>query len=322
MKYIIGIDIGGTIIKGALFTAEGNLVQAASIETQAYQGTEKVLKNLLSLVNSLKEKERGCSAIGIGVAGVLDAKKERLLQSPNLKNLENINLKHFLVESVKLPAYLENDANAAALGEKWAGAGRNIENFLLITLGTGIGGGLVLHGDLWSGEHGKAGEFGHMIVEQGGAACACGKKGCLEAYSSGEAISRMAREALQSGACSSLKNLSSGNYDIIDAEMVYHAAQNGDAVAVEVYKRAAQYLAIGIANVNNLLDIHHIIIGGGVSKAFNLFAAVLIEEVKKQVFRISQDRIMIVPSQLGSEAGIYGAAYLALKNAIAAGAGN
>ena len=322
MKYIIGIDIGGTIIKGAVFSTQGRPVQASSIETQAYQGTEKALSNLLSLVNSLQEKGGRCSAIGIGVAGVLDAKKERLLQSPNLKNLENVNLKSFLAEAVQLPVYLENDANAAALGEQWAGAGRDIENFLLITLGTGIGSGLVLNGDLWTGENGKAGEFGHMIVEQGGEPCACGKKGCLEAYSSGEAISRMAREALQSGACSSLKNLSGGDLDHIDAEMVCHAAQNGDTVAIEVYRRAARYLAIGIANVNNLLDIHHVILGGGVSKAFNLFAAVLIEEVKRQVFRISQDRIIIVPSQLGSEAGIYGAAYLALKKARRQGVGN
>jgi glucokinase len=322
MKHIIGIDIGGTIIKGAVFTVEGKLVQASSIETQAYQGTERALSNLSSLVNALQEKGGGCSAIGIGVAGVLDAKKELLLQSPNLKNLENINLKNFLAEAVHLPVYLENDANAAALGEKWAGAGRDIENFLLITLGTGIGGGLVLNGDLWTGENGKAGEFGHMIVEQGGEPCACGKKGCLEAYSSGEAISRMAREALQSGACSSLKNLSAGSPDNIDAEMVYHAAQNGDTVATEIYRQVARYLATGVANVNNLLDIHHIILGGGVSKAFNLFAAVLIEEVKKQVFRISQDIIMIVPSQLGSEAGIYGAAYLALKKVMVPGDGN
>ena len=322
MKHVIGIDIGGTIIKGALFAADGKLVQASSIETQAYQGTEKALSNILSLVNSLQVKGRWCSAIGVGVAGVLDANKERLLQSPNLKNLESVYLKNFLTEAVQLPVYLENDANAAALGEKWAGAGRGIENFLLITLGTGIGGGLVLKGDLWSGENGKAGEFGHMIVEQSGAACAFGKHGCLEAYSSGEAISRMAREALQSGACSALKNLSSGNFDTIDAEMVYHAAQNGDTVAIEVYRRAARYLAIGIANVNNLLDIQHVILCGGVSKAFNLLAAVLIEEVKKQVFLISRDRIVIVPSQLGSEAGIYGAAYLALHNLQARADGN
>lgn len=313
MEPIIGIDIGGTIIKGGLFSTDGRLVQTASIETQAYQGTEKPLSNLLCLVNSLQEKGGRCAAIGIGVAGVLDIKKEVLLQSPNLKNLENVNIKDFLTKTVQLPVYLENDANAAAMGEKWAGAGREIENFILITLGTGIGGGLVLHGDLWSGENGKAGELGHMIVEQGGASCACGKKGCLEAYSSGEAISRMAREALQNGACSSLKNLSQGDFDIIDAEMVYHAAHNGDSVAIGVYRQAARYLAVGIANVNNLLDIHHVILGGGVSNAFPLFAPVLIEEVKKQVFHISQDRIVIVPSQLGSEAGIYGAAHMALK---------
>jgi glucokinase len=314
-NYVLGIDIGGTIIKGALFNSEGQLLETSSIGTQESQGKEKILGNLLSLVNSLQKKAKKVSAIGIGVAGILDAEKEVLLQSPNLKNLENAHIKNFLTEALRIPVYLENDANAAALGEKWAGAGKNIENFLCITLGTGIGGGLILRNELWSGENGKAGEFGHMIVAHRGVSCACGKNGCLEAYSSGEAISRMARKTLQSGVCSSLKNLSGGDFNNIDAEMVYHAARNGDTVAIEIYKQAAAYLAVGIANVNNLLDIHYVILGGGVSKAFDVFAPFLLEEIKKQVFIISRERIVVVPSALGSAAGIYGAGYLALQRA-------
>lgn len=314
-NYVLGIDVGGTIIKGALFNSEGQLLETSSIGTQESQGKEKILGNLLSLVNSLQEKAKKVSAIGIGVAGILDVEKEVLLQSPNLKNLENAHIKNFLAEALRIPVYLENDANAAALGEKWAGAGKNIENFLCITLGTGIGCGLILHNELWSGENGKAGEFGHMIVAHRGVPCACGKNGCLEAYSSGEAISRMARTRLQSGAYSSLKNLSGGDFNTINAEMVYRAARNGDTVAIEIFKQAATYLAVGIANVNNLLDIHYVILGGGVSNAFDVFAPFLLEEIKKQVFIISRERIAVVPSALGSAAGIYGAGYLALQKA-------
>ncbi len=312
--YVIGVDIGGTIIKGALFNREGELLETVSCATQGSQGTETVLGNLLSLVNALRKQATTISAIGIGVAGILDVKKEVLLQSPNLKNLENTNLRTFLTEAAQIPVYLENDANAAALGEKWAGAGKQLENFLCITLGTGIGGGLILHHELWSGEMGKAGEFCHMIIEHGGIRCACGKNGCLEAYSSGEAMSRMAREALQNGACSRLKHLSGGDFTNVDAEMICHAARNGDPLAREIYQRAAAYLA----NVNNLLDIHHVILGGGVSKAFDVFAPFLREEIRRQVFITSRESIEVVPSVLGSAAGMYGAGYLALKSTAAA----
>ena len=270
-NYCIGIDIGGTVIKGALFASNGSLVQKRSVETLADKGRDAVLKNLTALIHSLHSTDKRVSAVGIGVAGVLDQHKEVLLQSPNIKVLEQVPLQKMLGEALRLPVFLENDANAAALGEKWAGAGRELDNFLLITLGTGIGGGFILHGELWSGENGKAGEFGHMVVAADGEACACGKRGCLEAYSSATAIKRMAQDALRAGACSGLQNLSGGDFSAIDAEMVHQAALQGDAVSRDVFKQMARYLAIGISNVNNLLDIHSFIIGGAVSNAFEVF---------------------------------------------------
>lgn len=312
-NYCIGIDIGGTVIKGALFASNGSLVQKRSVETLADKGRDAVLKNLTALIHSLHSTDKRVSAVGIGVAGVLDQHKEVLLQSPNIKVLEQVPLQKMLGESLHLPVFLENDANAAALGEKWAGAGRELDNFLLITLGTGIGGGFILNNELWSGENGKAGEFGHMVVATDGQLCSCGKRGCLEAYSSATAIKRMAQDALRAGACSGLQNLSGGDFSAIDAEMVHQAALQGDAVSRNVFKQMARYLAIGISNVNNLLDIHSFIIGGAVSNAFEVFGPFLLDEVKRQVYRISRDTIRIFVSELGNDAGAYGAAYLGLQ---------
>ncbi len=312
-NYCIGIDIGGTVIKGALFASNGSLVQKRSVETLADKGRDAVLKNLTSLIHSLHSTDKRVSAVGIGVAGVLDQHKEVLLQSPNIKVLEQVSLQKMLGESLHLPVFLENDANAAALGEKWAGAGRELDNFLLITLGTGIGGGFILNNELWSGENGKAGELGHMVVATDGQLCSCGKRGCLEAYSSATAIKRMAQDALRAGACSGLQNLSGGDFSAIDAEMVHQAALQGDAVSRDIFKQMARYLAIGISNVNNLLDIHSFIIGGAVSNAFEVFGPFLLDEVKRQVYRISRDTIRIFVSELGNDAGVYGAACLGLQ---------
>jgi glucokinase len=312
--HIIGIDIGGTMIKGAFFDSHGALVEKRSVETRVDRGRDAVLQNLIALIKSLHTAKGQVLSVGIGVAGVLDPPKEVLLESPNIKPLEQAPLKKLLNEALQLPVFLENDANAAALGEQWAGAGRELDNFLCITLGTGIGGGFILHGDLWTGENGKAGEIGHMVVATDGILCACGKRGCLEAYSSATAIKRMAQDAVQAGACSSLQNLSRGDFSAIDAEMVHQAALQGDAISLDIFKQMARYLAIGISNVNNLLDIHTFIIGGAASNALEVFRSFLLDEVARQVYAISQSKIKITASQLGNDAGIYGAAYLALKS--------
>jgi glucokinase len=316
---IIGIDIGGTMIKGALFGSDGTLLRKRSVETRTEQGRDAVMENLTTLINSLRSCDARVLSAGIGVAGVLDPLKEVLLQSPNIKQIERTLLKKLLQGVLQLPVFLENDASAAALGELWQGAGRELDNFLLLTLGTGIGGGVILQGGLWSGELGKAGEIGHMIVAADGTACACGKRGCLEAYASATAIKRMAQDALRAGSCSSLHNFSCGDSSTVDAEMVHQAARQGDAAAISVFKEMARYLAIGISNVNNLLDIHHFILGGAVSNAFDVFGPFLLDEVNSRVYDISRNKIAITVAQLGNDAGIYGAAYCALQGVRASG---
>lgn len=313
--YIIGIDIGGTMIKGALFDLQGGLIKKDETSTRAEKGQEKFIENIISFVNLLQKETGKASSLGIGIAGVLDKERETLLESPNLPLLKNVPLKKLLESELGIPVFIENDANIAALGELWAGDGKGIDNFLLLTLGTGIGSGLILNGDLWTGETGKAGEFGHAVVNPDGAQCACGKKGCLEAHSSGSAMVRMAREALAKGRESSLQNLYKNNPDALTPKAIYTEAKNGDELCLEIFKEAARFLAIAISDVNNLLDIHNFIIGGGVSKASHIFEAGLREEVKKRVFSVSKEKIRIIISKLGNDAGIFGAGYLA-KNGV------
>ena len=309
--YIIGIDIGGTMIKGASFDTGGGLLRKEETSTQAEKGPEKLIENIVSLAHLLQKSNGKSSAMGIGIAGVLNKERTVLLESPNLPLINNLPLKKLLESELNTPVFLENDANVAALGELWAGDGKGLDNFLLLTLGTGIGSGLILGGSLWTGETGKAGEFGHVIVNPQGAQCGCGKKGCLEAHSSGSAMTRMAREALAKGRDSSLQNLYKDNPDALTPKAIYTEAKNGDALCLDIFQEAARFLAIAISDVNNLLDIHNFIIGGGVSKAYHIFEGGLRGEVEKKVFNVSRDKIRITISKLGNDAGVFGAGYLA-----------
>ena len=310
-KFTIGLDIGGTLIKGALFDAGANPVKKASVPTASGNAEEAFIATIESLVKTLQKDHRPAASVGIGIAGLIDADRKSLIESPNLPHLKKLALKKILEARLGLSVFIENDANAAALGELWAGAGKDLPNFLLFTLGTGIGSGLVLNGKLWTGETGKAGEWGHVVVQPDGAMCACGKKGCLEAHSSGTALVRMAKDALTGGRKTSLRSRYQQSPDTVTPEAIYNEAKNGDALCREIYFSAARYLAIALSNANNLLDIHTFIIGGGISRAFPLFETYLLEETRKRVFDISKKRIHITVSQLGNDAGTYGAAYLA-----------
>lgn len=311
-NHLLGIDIGGTMIKGALFNSSGTMVARGELPTGGDKGVDYFFGNIITLVGNLQENSPVASALGVGIAGLLDRERRMLLESPNLPLLNNLSLKDLLSSRLQMPVFIENDANVAALGELWAGDGRDIQNFLLLTLGTGIGGGLILNGKLWTGDLGKAGEFGHVIVEPGGPLCGCGKRGCLEACSSGSAMVRIAREKLASGIPSSLKTMYDKNPQDITPKALYIEARNGDMLCNNIFHEAARYLAQAISNVNNLLDIHTFIIGGGVSKASEIFHAGLMEEVQNRVFSMSKKKMSIVISRLGNDAGMYGAGYLAM----------
>lgn len=310
---VIGIDVGGTQMKAGLFDARGELLCRETLETQISLDEQEFFARATVLVSSLRTAATGIKAVGIGLAGVLNQQRTTLIQSPNLPRLHDVPVAQVLAAALGLPVLLDNDANCAALGELWQGAGQGLKNFLFVTLGTGVGAGLVLDGSLWRGDEGKAGEFGHMVVNAAGVPCGCGKQGCLETHCSGSAIVRMAREALAAGRPSALAGIVCSHPEALTPEAVYYAAREGDELSRAVYRAAAEYLAIGLANVNNLLDIHAFIVGGGVGRALDLFEPDLLAGIRSRVYPLSREKIRILPSALGSDAGIYGAGYLALS---------
>lgn len=313
-QYVIGVDLGGTFIKLAAFDSRGRVLGRRRVLTGSHENGEKILANLASVTADLCRElpDRKPLAVGVGVPGILDLDRGLLVKSPNLSRLEGSPLRDWLAEVLSCPVILENDANAAAVGEKWLGAGRRLESFLFVTLGTGVGGGLILDGKLWKGVRGGAGEFGHLVVEPDGPPCGCGGRGCLETYASATGIARMAREAIGARRPSLIRELAGEQPDAIDPELVSYAAKHGDPVALEIYRQVGRYLGIAITDVVNLLDLHHFILGGGVSHALPLFAGSLRDELRSRTFGIAVEKIHIMQAECGEDAGLLGAGYLAL----------
>jgi glucokinase len=311
---VVGVDIGGTMIKGGLFDRRGTLLKRDERVTLADGGEEALVDAIVGLASSLQGAPGRAAALGIGIAGLIDSERAMLLTSPNLPLLNRVPLKAILEQQLEIPVCLENDANVAALGELWVGQGRGCESFMLVTIGTGIGSGLILNGALWTGETGKAAEFGHVCVVPDGRTCGCGKKGCIEAYGSGTAMVQMAREALACGELVRLEPDYRRHPERLTPKVIYAEALKGDTACLEIFRTAARCLGIALAGVNNLLDIHTFILGGGVSKAAPVFEATIVETVRENVFEKSRDLIRIIISKLGNDAGIYGAGCLALQH--------
>jgi len=308
-QYVVGLDIGGTAVKGALINTAGDIVYQDSIATCHDFKNNGFVESLNEFILNLLRGNK-IQALGVAIAGVLDSERTMLIESPNLPQLKNLPLQNLMLQRFHCPVIIENDANAAAFGELHFGSGRGCDNFLFFTLGTGIGSGVVLERSLWRGELGKAGEFGHVTVEPDGQLCGCGKKGCLEAYSSGTAIIRMARKAAANNPDTALHSYAD-DIASITPERVYQAALAGDGASRMIFKTMARGLAIAIADVNNLLDIHTFIIGGGISGACKFFVPMILEELEQRVFKISREKIKIVKAQLGNDAGVLGAGLLA-----------
>lgn len=306
---IIGLDIGGTAIKGALFTGSGEIAVKDQTATQHDRGPEYFIDSVCGFVRSLA-RGHVVDAVGAGVAGIVDLDRTTLIEAPNMPGLRRVPLKLLLEDRLHCPVIIENDANAAALGELQAGAGRGLANFLFFTLGTGIGSGLVLNSRLWRGEQGRAGEFGHLTVYPEGALCGCGKRGCLEAHSSGTAIVRMAVDASRQHSDTELR-CHADTPAALTPEIVYQLARAGDAVCRDIFKSMARGLAIAIADVHNLLDIYTFIVGGGISRAYDLFCPMVMEDIDLRVFTSARGRIRLLRAELGNDAGVYGALYAA-----------
>ncbi|RMF83249.1 MAG: ROK family protein [Nitrospinota bacterium] len=315
---VIGVDMGGTNTRTAAITRQGEIVARQEHPTAVEEGREQVVANLVAAIHDLcqtvRKEQREVVAIGIGVAGAIKIKEGIVSESPNLPGWTDFPLRQILTDHLSLPIIIENDANAAALGEYWAGAGRQVENLVCITLGTGVGGGIILEGNIWHGVDGTAGEVGHITLEPQGALCKCGNRGCLEAYASATALTRMAREAMERGEETLLRTLCQDNAAALSAEMVSQAAQQADRVAQRILERMGRYLGIAIANLANLLNIEMVVVGGKVSQAWDLFIPFTEEEIRQRAFAVPADRCRVVKAERGDDAGLLGAAYMAWKS--------
>jgi glucokinase len=298
--YALGIDLGGTNLRIAAFRPDGELLDKRSAPTNIGAGRDALVDTIAGGVRQLQAAHAGerLLGIGIGVPGFILLEKGMVTKSPNLPGLENFPIRDTLQDRLGSPVILENDANAAALGEKWMGAGRGVEDLVLLTLGTGIGGGIISDGKVLHGYLGMAGELGHLTVEpHDGAACGCGSSGCLEAHASATAITRMAREA-------GLGELSSAG--------VYERAVEGDGEARKIFWRMGTALGRGLALLINTFNFPVYLLSGGVLAAWDLFAPAMFHEVGQRSLTFRQSDTRIDKARLGEEAGLYGAARLVL----------
>ena len=320
MTFAIGVDLGGTNLRIAAVDESGRVLDKVSLGTEVARGRSAVLDEMCAAIKQTSGKLAGARklvGIGIGVPGIIDMGSGMLRQSPNLPGWEDYPVREEIEQRLATRVVLENDANVAALGEKWLGAAKDMDDVLMLTLGTGVGGGIVLGERIWHGARGMAGEPGHINVVRDGHPCGCGSHGCLEQYASATAVVRLAREAAASGKAPALSQ--SDAEGKLTARAVFELAQKGDRPAQEVYKVAGRALGLALAGLVNLLNLPMYVVGGGVSDAWEAFAPAMLEEMGKRsfVYRATAPesatpgrKTVIARALLGSDAGLIGAARL------------
>lgn len=315
-RWIVGVDIGGTNVSVGVLPTNGDEVLALRrLPTEPQRGAQFVVDRVVRMIQEAMHQvldEYGgdrsdFAGVGIGSPGPLNRKTGVVINTPNL-GWRNFPLRDLISNAVGLPATLDNDANCATYGEWWMGAGRDVDTLVGLTLGTGIGGGVVLNGEIFHGVSDAAGEIGHMTIDITGRRCNCGNYGCLEAYASGPAIAARAVEGIERGAESVLVELVDGHLERITAATVYEAVLLEDEFANEVMRETATFLGAGVANIINILNPGAVVIAGGVTRAGDHLFVPLRAEVRRRAFRSAEEACSIVPAALPETAGVIGAA--------------
>lgn len=309
---VLAIDIGGTKLAAGVVDAAGRILARDEVPTLAAEGPERVLHRIVRLAEDVLAAPRvsgdSLQRIGIGCAGPVDRRAGLILNPPNLPGWVRVPLVERIEKALGLPAVLENDANAAALGEFRYGAGKGANSLVYLTVSTGIGSGIILDGKIWHGLKDGAGEVGHMTLLPDGPICGCGNRGCLEAFASGPSIARRAREALATERPSRLREV--GDFTAAD---VVRLAQERDALAAEVWEETVRYLGLGVAAIVTILAPERVVIGGGVTQAGDFLFERLRREVRRRVKLVAVESVPILPAALGPDVGILGAAAVALE---------
>ncbi len=351
-NFAIGVDLGGTNLRIAAVDESGTLLEKVTTGTRVALGRDQVINDMCDAIRSVSAKFQAARTMlgaGIGVPGIIDMETGLLRESPNLPGWEEYPVREEIERRLQAPVILENDANAAALGEKWLGAAHDVNDMCILTLGTGVGGGLVLRGRIWHGMTGMAGEFGHMTVDPDGPRCNCGNIGCVEQFASATAVMRMAREAIASGQAPQLER-AAGSDPEFSAKLVYNLAIQGDEPSRNIFRRVGWALGIAVGDLVNALNLPMYVIGGGVASAWEAFSPYMFEELQKRSMvyaataptpeehqpsmgvpafpskgkgtgaaagvqpRAVGRKTIVTRALLGSDAGLYGAARLPMLN--------
>jgi glucokinase len=306
----IGVDIGGTKIAAGVVAEDGRILDRLRVPTPP-DDESATLAALHAVVDELRDRDPRVEAIGVGAAGLVERPGGNARWAPH-NTYRRLELRRLLHERTGLPTSVDNDGNAAAWAEARFGAGAVSDDLVLVNVGTGIGGGLVLNGQLYHGEHGFAGELGHLIVDPGGDRCACGNRGCLEAMASGSTLGRLGREAAAADPGGRLAALAGGP-DLVTGEVVFAAAAEGDKPALALFERVGHWLGVGIASLVTIFDPDLVVVGGGVAATGDLLLAPARASFERYVHaRDHRDLPPVVPARLGADAGLVGAATLAL----------
>ena len=314
-KYAVGVDLGGTNIKIGIVSDKGKLVKSISIKTEADCGPKNVIANIIKGVELILAKNKlKIQGIGIGCPGVVSIKKGIVENAPNLPGWKNVKLGPIIKEKFGYKVHLENDANAAAIGELIFGSGKKLDSFVMVTLGTGVGGGIVFNKKIFRGEFGAAGEIGHISIDINGPKCNCGSTGCIEAYAGNSYLKEQIRNELKDYPDSKVWQLIENDLTRVSPRIIQAALEKKDAYAEFVVERMGKQLGTALASLSNLLDISTFIIGGGVAG----FGKPLFDSTRKtiseRVLLPLRQRVLVIPAKLQNEAGIKGASSLVFYN--------
>lgn len=321
-KYLVGIDLGGTTIITVVTDTHGKVIASVKCLSEVKEGITAVINRIVDTIYATVAKAKigidDVISIGIGAPGPLSTKTGIVFDAPNLAGWENVPLRDLVKKSFKnkILVFLENDANAAAYGEFWVGAGKNVSTLIMLTLGTGIGGGIIIDKRLYRGPDDTAGELGHMSVFPNGPVCNCGNRGCLEAIASATGMVNRAVDALRLGSKSLIRELAENDLNRVTAKMVYNAVLQGDQLAREIMEETGRYIGIAAASLVNIFNPEMLVFSGGMINAGEYLLKPIREEVKKRAFPQPAARVKIILTTLGENVGAIGAAGIAYNELI------
>jgi len=315
---VLGIDLGGTKILTLVVTARGEILSSDNTATRAEQGQQAVVKSILeSADRSLKKAQiatADLAAVGLGVAGLSNPETGILFTSPHLPGWKDVPLRDIIQKELGTKSFLINDATAAALGELRYGAGKGARHLIYITISTGIGGGIIVNGRIYTGSGGMAGEIGHMVVDDKGPLCTCGNNGCWETLASGSALAREARIEINEGTITSILEYVDGDIDEVSAKAIHKAAKAGDRLANELIARTAYYLGVGLANLINVFNPEIIVLGGGLTNIGDMLLKPAYDEAGRRAFDQPYQMVRFAQAELGANSAALGAATFAIEN--------